>query len=139
MVEAIALFCDDIREEKAGTVSIIGIYPDNINVPQVPIMLPKCGIYARYNLPVGDTPPKTIALRLVYADGSETPLTVFNAETIERARVESQAKGAGKVGLISTAILAPFPIKKEGRINVIVKIDNEESICGTLNIQVTGT
>ena len=30
-VSAVAIFCQDIREEKAGTVSIVGILPDNIS------------------------------------------------------------------------------------------------------------
>jgi hypothetical protein len=138
MVAAIALFCDDIREEKAGTVSVIGIYPDNITVQKAPLMLPKCGIYVRLNIRLEETPPERISLRLVHADGTEFPLTTFNVEMMEKARAESQAMGAANAGLISTALLAPFPIKQLGRINVVVKIDNEESVCGTLNVQVIG-
>jgi hypothetical protein len=139
VLAAIALFCDDIREEKAGTVSVIGIYPDNINVPKVPLALPKCGIYTRISFPVEEEPPKTIALSLAYADGTEVSLTMLDTELIQKARSESQAKGAPKAGLISTSLLAPFAIKKEGRINVIARIDDEDVVCGTLNVQLIGT
>jgi hypothetical protein len=139
IVAVIALFCDDIREEKIGTVSVIGIYPDNINVPKVPLALPKCGIYTRISFPVNNEPPERIALLLVHADGTEVPLTILNTELIKKARSEAQAKGAPKAGLISTALLVPFEIKKEGRINVIAKIDDEDVVCGTLNVQLIRT
>jgi hypothetical protein len=139
MACAISLFCQDIREEKAGTVSIVGIFPDNISVAQVPFTFPKIAIYGRLSFLVTDEPPKEISLRLAQADNTEIPLSVFDAEIIQRARAESQAKGGAKAGLIATAILVSFPVKQAGRINVMVKIDGEESICGTLNVQVEGT
>ena len=101
-------------------------------------MLPKCGIYARLSFPVDDEPPKKITLRLVDADGVEKSLGALDAAIINKSRDDSQAKGSVKAGLISTALIAPFPITKEGRMNVIVNIDDEESVCGTLNVQITG-
>jgi hypothetical protein len=45
-VRAMGVFCDDIREEVQGMHSLVGIYPDNVNVPVVPRMMPKLGLYA---------------------------------------------------------------------------------------------
>ena len=52
-VNVMALFCEDIREEKDGVVSLIGIIPDNVNVdvnmsalPSEPSAPPKIGTVA---------------------------------------------------------------------------------------------
>ena len=47
---AIALFCEDIREEKSGQYAIAGILPDRLNVKRLPTVLPKLGIYLRFHL-----------------------------------------------------------------------------------------
>ena len=136
MISAVALFCQDIREEKAGTVSIIGVFTDNITVQKVPFAFPQMAIYTRINFPVSEEPPRIIAMRIVFADGREIDLATFDAELIQKARSESVAKGSAKAGLVATAAMAPVPIAQAGRINVIAKIDGQDSVCGTLNVQV---
>jgi len=137
MVSAIALFCDDIREEKSGVVSAIGILPDNINVASVPFIFPKLVIYARISFETTGEPPRVINLRLVHADNKEAPLTAFDEAIIQRGLRESQEKGAANAGLVATAIMSPFRVRQAGRINVVAKIDDKDIICGTLNIQLT--
>src|SRR5947199_412358 len=70
---AIGIFCEDIREEKNEVYSLIGVMPDNINVPATPGMLPKLAIYARFHVPptlnVG-----AIDLKLRFANGVEVAL-----------------------------------------------------------------
>src|SRR5262245_31880489 len=116
MLSAVALFCEDIREEKAGTYTIIGIFSDNISVPGLPFAFAKLGIYARLTFPVSDA-PSPIALRLVEADGKEVPLTVFGEDIIETARKQSIEKGAVNGGLIATALIVGFGVRQAGRMN----------------------
>jgi hypothetical protein len=135
MVCATALFCEDVREEKLGTVTVVGIFPDNVTVQSIPFNFPKLAIYARISFGVSDRAPTRIALRIVHGDGEATFLTVFERELIDRARCEAQEKEGPSVGLVATAVISPFHVKQAGRINVMVKADEEdESVCGTLNI-----
>jgi hypothetical protein len=136
MVCAIALFCQDIREEKAGTVSVIGVLTDNITVSKVPVAFPQMAIYARLSFLASDEGPKTIAMRIVYADGKEMALATFDTDLIQKGRHEAQTKGAAKVGLVSSAMIAPFAVNHAGRLNVIASVDGVDEICGTLNVQV---
>lgn len=136
MISALALFCDDIREERSGQVSVIGIYTDNITVESVPLVLPKLAVYMRISLSVDEPAPKMIATRLVQTDNKEIPFSTFESDIIEKAIRESREKGASRAGLIGTAIMPGFRVRQMGRMNVIAKIEDQELICGTLNVQV---
>jgi hypothetical protein len=135
MYSAISLFCEDIREEKAGTVTIIGIYPDNITVESTPFNFAKLAVYTRINFPVAGVLPKAIALRLIGTDGKEIPLASFDQALIAKAQKESLDKGATNAGLIGSAVLVPLPVRQAGRMNVIARIDDQDYVCGTLNVQ----
>jgi hypothetical protein len=118
----ISLFCEDIREEKAGTVTIIGIYTDNITVTVAPFNFAKLAVYTRISFPVTAALPKAIALRLIATDGKEVALASFDQGLIAKAQKESLEKGAANAGLIGSAVLVPFTVRQPGRMNVVAKI-----------------
>lgn len=134
MLTAIAIFCEDIREEKAGTHSIIGVYSDNVSVPKFPISFPKLGIYVRLSFPAGE-PPQPISIQLVDVEGKVLELTTFKEEIIESASKQSLEAGATIGGLVATAMLSPCHVKHAGRFKVLAKTGNREFTCGSLNVQ----
>lgn len=138
MFSVITLFCEDIREEKAGTVSIIGIWTDNIVVDALPAVIPKFGIYVRFRFPIDVKPPETIALRMVHPDSTDAALAVFNQDIIQKAWKQSADKGASYVGLIGTAIMTPLLVKQAGKITVFAKVDGKDVNCGVLSIIQSG-
>jgi hypothetical protein len=127
---AIGLFCEDVRENGS---SLTGILPDNIEVPKVPAMMGKIGIYVRVNLDPEDN-IKSVTAKIKFPDGSEASLGGFTADTIERTRRDLIDKGAPWVGLIITGVATPFPIQKTGRLSIVVIVDDQEIICGSLNV-----
>ncbi len=135
MISAVALFCEDIREEKSCQVSVIGIYTDNITVQSVPFQFAKLAVYIRITLSVDEPAPKEIALHLVQTDNKEIPFSVFGSDLVEKALRESREKGATRAGLIGSAILPGYRVRQKGRMNVIAKFDAQEVLCGTLNVQ----
>lgn len=71
----IAIFCDDIREEIGGKVSLIGCYADDMQFINAafPIGVPKLGIHVIARLPPQPIPPLQL---LVYFPGdNELPTT----------------------------------------------------------------
>lgn len=50
--DAVTVFAEDVREEKQGTISLIGILPDILAIPNMPSALPKIAIYTRIHVPV---------------------------------------------------------------------------------------
>jgi hypothetical protein len=136
-ISIIALFCQDIREEKSGTDIIIGVMPDNISVPSVPFILPKLSVYARVNIALSREPPRIIQLKLTQQSAPEVSISAIDAPLIEKTIRESREKGSANAGLISKAILVNFKIEKQGRLDVKAIVDEQEFVCGTLNVEVT--
>lgn len=56
-------FCDDIRQEVGGKISLIGVYNGVMYVPQFPVTLPKLWIMATLVTPHSE-PPKSMKIRV---------------------------------------------------------------------------
>lgn len=130
---AITLFCDDIREEKTGMDTLIGVYPENVNVPSFPFAFPKIGIYTRISFDVTDAPGE-IAVRFSAPKQDDVPLTVFSEEFVSNAQIESKTNGSPITGLITKAVSVSFPVKEAGQVRVIVTIQGVEYVGGILNV-----
>src|ERR1700710_2233278 len=108
-ISAMAIFCEDIREEVGGSVTLVGVLPDNINVgkfspTEVPVahsvnrMLSKLCIYARLHfdpdMDVGD--PK---LRLTGL-GEPIELGTAGEDVINKTRSDAKEKGNIHAGVV---------------------------------------
>lgn len=58
------VYCDDIRQEVGGKLSLIGIYNTVMYVQQFPVTLPKLWIMATYVVS-RDEPPKNLKIRVL--------------------------------------------------------------------------
>jgi hypothetical protein len=133
-VSIVALFCEDIREEKAGTDTIVGVLPDNLRVPSIPGLFPKIGVYVRTNIrPEFDAGPFTT--RIVTAGGKEVSRSEATAEVVNGVRQSARAKGTPYAGFITKIVIAPFPINEAGRILAVVTIGDIEYVAGALNVE----
>src|SRR5260370_33702983 len=113
-ISTIGLFCEDIREEKSGQDTIIGIMPDNINVPTLPAMVSKLGIYIRIQVNENAN-PKTIKTLLKLPDGQELALGSLD-NLIAKAKADAKEIAMPFPGLIAKSIISPFPIREVGKI-----------------------
>ena len=143
IVSATALFCEDIREEKAGQHTIVGVLSDNLNLQiQTPAgepgtqtgvaMIPKLGIYVRVVIGVDDSASDLTAV-LLTPDGTEHMLGSFDPDTITRSQADSRAKGSPIVGFIFKALMSPFPIPGGGIMSVRIRAGKEDRVIGILN------
>ena len=57
-------YCDDVRQEVGGKLSLIGVYNGVMFVPQFPVTLPKLWVLATYSMP-HDEPPKDLKIRVL--------------------------------------------------------------------------
>jgi Family of unknown function (DUF6941) len=126
-------FCEDIREEKQGTLSIIGVLPDNINVAQVPFGLAKLAFYLRISfdpsIDIG-----AISNKLVFPDGHQISLGEVSADLIERSKREAIERGSPIAGIVIQAGFVSVQIAKEGRIRALTTIGSDSFVAGTVNI-----
>jgi hypothetical protein len=135
---AVAVFCEDIREEKSGQDSIIGTLPDNMNIPTAIVpgqqaLLPKFGCYLRMNLDPQDK-PKELSVRLVDAQGATITAGGWEQNVLDKAFSDAIANKMPVVGLIFKVIAAPFPIVAAGQITAIAVVNGTDYVAGALNI-----
>lgn len=133
---AIGMFCDDVREEKAGTVSLIGILPDNIYVPKERFAFPKIGMYMRVNWPTSEAAPSTLTLSLHTQDGKRV-LGEADASTIQKSVADGLARGSPNSGVIAQAVFTNMVVKPPFRLNLVCNVDDTEIIAATLNVLLT--
>jgi hypothetical protein len=132
-ISIVALFCEDVREEKAGTYTIIGIFPDNLNFPKLPAALPKLGIYARVHMrPSFD--PGPIEVHLVMPDGTVAAKVDLTAELVKQTRDAALASSAPIAGLIAHFIISPLHVRGPGRIQVVAHFSGNDYVCGNLYV-----
>ena len=132
--QVVGLFCEDIREEKTGVDTLVGILPDNLNVTVMPGLLPKLCVYLRIHIDVNaDVRSITAVLRL--PPSTDKSLGGFESHFIKETQEDSRKKGAPLAGFIIKAVGGAMNIPAPGRLLAIVKINDEEVVCGSLNIQ----
>lgn len=135
-ISIVSLFCEDIREEKQNTDSLMGIMPDNLNVPG-PGAIPRMALYTRIHLnPAFD--PGRIHIRIVQANGEEVSLGDIEPHLVKKARDDAVAAGVPIAGVISRAVFGNFPIKAEGVVRAIVLAAGTETISAMLNVKFIG-
>lgn len=130
------LICEDIRAEKSGQETLVGIFPDNIRVPEFPGAIPKLSIYVRIHIdPAFD--PGPIKIRLIVPSGEEHDLSELSEEFIKHVRDQALAKGAPIAGIISRATISPLQIGSPGRLIVVANVQGKEFPCAALNFEKT--
>lgn len=133
---AVGFFCDDIRQELNNIDSLIGVMPDNVAIPSVPVMMPKLGIYTRIHLAATNADVKRISVRADFFDGAHhQELGAFDEEAVTLEKESAAKKGAPVIGFIFRAILSPLHIPKYGRVRLWARINDDEFICGSLNFE----
>ena len=133
-ISVVALFCSDVREEKGGTVTLVGIFPDNLNIPKIPGSFARMCVYVRMHLRT-DFDPGPLFARIVMPGGQEISRSDVQDELLNETRKKAKASGTPNVGLISTFVVSPLLIAKAGRIQALVTVGNKEYVAGSLNVQ----
>ena len=137
-ISAIGIFCEDIREEKNGQITLVGILPDGLNVSggEGTLMLAKLCLYVRVHVAPPDSDAGSVSARIIMPDGSELVKNEVKPERIRNARDKVLKSGAPILGLILRFAVSPLPIATPGRILAEVTVGQNKSICGSLAINV---
>lgn len=131
-ISIIAMFCSDVRSEKGGTETLVGVFPDNVTLPNIPGAFTQMSVYVRMHIrPTFH--PKQIITRLFMPDGSELEHSEMAMDLVERAREKAIANNASYLGVIARFTVAPMRIAQEGRLQVIVSVDGRDHVAGALN------
>jgi len=140
-VSTVAIFCEDVREEKNGQNTIVGTLPDNLAIVGPPLVgaglphLPKFACYLRVNVNA-QSKPKALSAKVIDAKGTTIAQTEWAQSLIDAAYESSKANKMPLAGFIFKFSSGPFPIVGNGNVKAVVTVDGVEYVAGAVNIQV---
>jgi len=136
----IAIFCDDIREEVGGKVSLIGCYGTDLQFTGMsfPVGVPKLAIYVVARLPIEQQLPQ-LQLRVYFpGDADEAPTTKIDLTpqtSWEEEPVGPLVADLEKARLLRFPIvIAPALLKEQGFVRVRLKYGPQLVRLGALRI-----
>ena len=132
-----ALFCEDIRIEKNGQETLVGVLSDNIETPQFPIILPKLGVYLRTRFSTSFT-LTTFSVTLVNSGGEEQLRIDYDSALIEKVYEEAREKGYPFAGFKSVSIIDQVPVRQESSLDLFSIVNGERYLCAQLRIMKGG-
>lgn len=136
-IQVTAVLCEDIREEKGETVSVIGALPDVISFPMFPMVFPKLGFFIRISIPI-EMEPKTIEVKLKGADGSIVEMSTFDPKTLSDSREKAKKNEMPFIGLLTRGVASPYQFNSPGLMEVWVHVDGTPYLAGALRVQKGG-
>src|SRR5215208_8095167 len=97
-VSAVAIFCEDIREEQSGQNTIVGTLPDNLVVQAPPTGTPstasavmgKLAVYLRINFDIDDK-PQEVTIKLLNTNGTLLTEGGWDRSVMDKAFADSKA------------------------------------------------
>ncbi|MBU1210491.1 MAG: hypothetical protein KJ587_04345 [Alphaproteobacteria bacterium] len=133
-VHAVGLFCEDIREEKSGLVTLVGVLPDNIRSESLPGLFPKLGIYVRAHF-FSKTRPDSLEILILAPNGAEVVHVSVEDDALNKAWDEAAIAEDDYVGIISKINVSPFQFNESGTIKLILRVNGEKDFfCGKMRI-----
>jgi len=130
----VGLFCEDVRDEKNGQQTIVGVFPDATFVGSVPAVLPKLVLYVRTVFSPNDE-VEIITMLLKNADGEEIEMNKVPVELLRGAQNEVRKTGSPVATIVSVLGFANFPIPTHGRIALLARIGKRDHTVCTLKFQ----
>jgi hypothetical protein len=132
-ITILGVFCEDIREEKGGTDTLVGILPDNVGVPSFPGGFPRLSIYVRVILPL-DFEPSPIELSMIAPTGERVSLSQIEVGEIAEALKAGGEAGNPTAGMVFRTTFGGFAVPSACRVQALVKIKDEEHLACFLNV-----
>jgi hypothetical protein len=146
---AVCLICEDIREEKSGQDTIVGLFPDNLNIERASlptgeravlpegtiITLPRLAFYIRVHFSIESARPKAVFSRVVSNEGTVIINGEWTSEILNKAFDDAARAQMPFVGLVFKLVAARIPVALPGgKITAVVTVDGVDQVAGAVNI-----
>lgn len=117
------IYCDDIRQEVSGKLTLVGVYSNILYAQAIPIVLPKLCIIARLVSPI-DQPASSFGVR-IFSD--DEILKEWSPEDIDLPLDGSEDVESDSTCWIYQAFLtfSPLPVDKPCTIRIEIDVDSE--------------
>jgi len=127
------IFCDDIRREYGGKVTLVGVYRSAMYIhnTEPPFAIPKFAIAVRYR--ESSALPREETNFQIFLPGGKEDVPLLKGRLVITQQAHQTDSEYIEVG--ADIILAPLVIQKEGSIKVKVQRGAEEMEIGTLQVK----
>jgi hypothetical protein len=136
------VFCDDIRSELGGKLTLVGCYGTQLIATHFPLILPKMGFFLRTVFPF-DERPESMVLNIYLPQDNDRPSKTWKPTAPAVTREEYarmprpfDAPPAEELVLVRTnhTVLTQVHITKEGFIRVRGNADGKVIMLGSLRV-----
>ncbi len=128
------IFCDDIRHETSGKLTLVGVYSDSLVVSTLPVTLPRLCLVARLLSPMNEAPS---AVKLRIFRGEELLQEVVANEI---AQPTHRPTDNTQVQIVQFLVESPtFEVATPCVLRIHTEMDGGEIYGAPLNIQVMQT
>lgn len=131
------IYCDDIRSEVGNKFSYMGIYTRELNIPSVPLLLPKLCIVVKVVSDIND-PIESVVVRVVMLkENKEIELITTDSLTMPPS-TELQGRDNDSTCVLTQMqfVLSPFQIDEESTLRVKATTEREELLGVALRLRV---
>lgn len=131
-----AIFCDDVRTEIGGKLSLMGLYQGSVHLsaPALPIVMPKICVLVEARTPSTD-PFQKLHIRVLF-DENVLAEGDFAFDQLQAANTSEEINYITH-GIIFT--IQPFVIEREGVLRVRAETEHGEIKAGGIKIEPTVT
>jgi hypothetical protein len=138
----ITTFCDDIRFEQLGKLSLIGCYGSDLIVfSELPVVLPKLCFFVQLRFPPVSIQSVKIKI-LIYFPGDEDDSPTFSQDLppipddlkMKPKELPSDKDLVRQMSVNHNILISPLMLKQEGFIKVRVNINDQILRAGALKI-----
>lgn len=125
-------YCDDIRPEINGKISLMGLYSDTMLLPTFPATIPKLGVVVTAKTSY-EQPFKGFSIHIHNTDQTLAELVVSEEEY--EANKRSEGDPLGDRFIQAQFLISPLMIDKPTKIEVVFKSADFEYRCNSLSIE----
>lgn len=129
---ALAHFCDDIRVEASGKLTLVGVYNADMLFQEFPAFVPKLAVWLFVSSPIGET-INTIAVKISKAD---SVIMEFAPTTIQKMTPMRDAAhdAPSRMTFTLNIGLPPMTLSEACTVRVDVAVDGTDYCAGKLHV-----
>lgn len=134
-IAVLGMFCQDVRDEVEGTHTIVGVFPDNVNVPTFPGSVPTLTLYVRIGFRIDQDLPPPMTLVLISPTSEEMEVQKFDTPFIQKAVDDARTAGNFFTGIIARTSYANLRIADAGHLKAVLRCGDREYLAGALHFK----
>lgn len=135
---AVALFCDDVRQELGNKYSLMGCYGDELIIERLPALLPKLGVQLRAITPI-DRPFKKLVFRAFLNEELLAEIDVPKEQLAAAKELVASRDDAQRLTIMAIMGFSPLAISDESQLRIEAETEDEILRGGALRIKGNGT